>query len=133
MDLRHPEALLYALPFLALTWLAARRSAAGLSPRRFWGGLILRSAAILALVLGVAELRSVLPHDERAVVFVVDASASVGARGRKQAQDWTDQAWQARSERDLGALVLVAGEARVDQTLGRDLERPVFDAQVRAR
>lgn len=127
VDLRHPEALLLALPLIALTLVAARRSAAGLSAFRFRLGLGLRVFAILALALVAGEVRSVLPHRERSVVFVIDASASVGATGRRQAQDWVARAWEAHQGEDQAGVVLVGAKARSEQALGRDFVRRELD------
>lgn len=127
MDLRHPELLLFALPLIGLTLVAAWRSAAGLSSFRYRVGLALRVAALITLALVASEVRTVLPHRERSVVFVVDASASVGASGRGQAQDWVARAWEARQGEDLAGVVLVGANARSEQSLGRDLERRELD------
>ncbi|MBL4844805.1 MAG: VWA domain-containing protein, partial [Planctomycetes bacterium] len=127
MDLRHPAALLIALPLVLLTFVAAWRSAAGLSPRRFKVGLALRVFVILALALVAAEIRTVLPHRERSVVYVIDVSASVGASGRRQAQDWVTRSWEERERDDLGGVVVVGATARSEQTLGRELERRELD------
>lgn len=127
MDLRHPELLLFALPLIGLTLVAAWRSAAGLSSFRYRVGLSLRVAALVALALVAGEVRTVLPHRERSVVFVVDASASVGASGRRQAQDWVARAWEAHQDEDLAGVVLVGANARSEQSLGRDLERRELD------
>ena len=129
VDLRYPAALLLGLPLLLLIVVAARRSAAGLSRRRFRLGLALRLSLGLLLVLVAAEVRTVLPHDGRSVVFVIDASASVGAAGRRQAHDWTTRSWAEHRAEDLAGVVLVGGEARVEQALGRDLERRELDLE----
>ena len=109
VDLRYPAALLLGLPLLLLIVVAARRSAAGLSRRRFRLGLALRLSLGLLLVLVAAEVRTVLPHDGRSVVFVIDASASVGAAGRRQAHDWTTRSWAEHRAEDLAGVVLVGG------------------------
>ena len=80
-----PLALLAFIPAFALTvalHLAARRRV-GAVRRRI--ALILRSALLAALVLGLAGLQIVLPVDRIATVFVVDMSDSVGIDGREDA------------------------------------------------
>jgi hypothetical protein len=119
VELRHPELLLVVLaPLLLLAVWAAARSRVGLSRRRMALSLGARLLAVTALGLYLADLRAVLPHDDRAVVFVVDASESVPAPARQHMLRWTREAWAARRPGDRAALVVFSGEARVDVPLG---------------
>ncbi|MGE0711311.1 MAG: VWA domain-containing protein [Planctomycetota bacterium] len=122
MQLRYPEVLLIALPALALTLLALRWSAVGLSRRRWALSGIARVLLVLALAAAAAELRLVLPHSERAVVFLVDVSESVSPTGRRHVLEWAKQAWEGRHEGDRAGVVVFGREARQEVPLGREVE-----------
>ena len=135
MHLRHPELLLLAAPLLALTLLALRWSAVGLSRRRFALSALARVLLVLALALAAAELRLVLPHSERAVVFLLDVSESVSPTGRRHVLQWAERAWQQHEAGDQGGVVVFGREARPEAPLSRDLElrEPSLDGLTRDR
>ena len=85
MELREPLALLLlGLPLLALCLWAARGRAVGLGRGRFALSLTLRVLLVVALGLVLADLRVVLPHDDRSVVFAIDASESISPTSRSR-------------------------------------------------
>lgn len=117
MQLRDPLALLALIPVLALTVWAVRHTAAGHARWRLALGTALRVVLLLCLAAVLADLRLVRPNDERAVVFVVDASESVRPAARQHLLEWTRQAWVAHRPGDLAGLVVLGREARVEAPL----------------
>ncbi|RMG09794.1 MAG: VWA domain-containing protein [Planctomycetota bacterium] len=121
MELRRPELLLTAgLPLLLLSLWAARGSLVALGRRRLWGSVLLRALCLLAIALALADLQAVLPHDERAVVFAVDASDSVPPTAREHLLRWTERAWETHRPGDHAGLVLFGGRARAARLLAPD-------------
>jgi Ca-activated chloride channel homolog len=78
-------ALLAVPPLVFLTLRERRRSSELLTAGRAATFLVLRCAAILFLVLGLAGLTSALLSDRLSVVFLLDQSRSVPASERKKA------------------------------------------------
>ncbi len=105
-QLEAPEALwgLLLLPLLALL---RERSTAGLRPGRSFGALVLRGLALAALLLALAQPVEEHFRADRALVFVVDASASMDASRQAAATSWLGEAWADR--RDIDARIVVAG------------------------
>jgi Ca-activated chloride channel homolog len=58
------------------------------------------------------------PGEGRAVIYVVDRSASVGERGRDEARDFVRQAWAAREEGTQVGLVAFDGRAVLLESIG---------------
>ncbi len=122
VQLEHPLALLLLVPVLALTVWALRGSALGLGRRRFALSALARLLLIACLGGVLADVRLTLPSDERAVVFALDASESVGPAERRHLLEWARRAWAARRPGDAAGLVVFGGEARLESPLG-----PVFE------
>lgn len=111
--------LLIALP---LTWyigfprFAYRRG-------RDVASLILRSVILLLLVLALAGAQIVRAADRLAVVFLVDASASVGANALPAMEDYIREAIQTMQPDDEAAVIMFGGDALVERPMNsvRDL------------
>lgn len=126
----YPEALLWLLlivPLWALALLTPRR----MSAFRFWSSLGLRSALIVALVLGLAGTQIVRPVEEITTVFLIDSSDSVSPSARSQAEQFVNNALKAMADEDRAAVVVFGENALVDrapshlQTLGRLSSTPI--------
>jgi uncharacterized membrane protein/secreted protein with Ig-like and vWFA domain len=126
----YPEALLWLLlivPLWALALLTPRRMGAF----RFWSSLGLRSALILALVLGLAGTQIVRPVEDITTVFLIDSSDSVSPSARSQAEQFVNNALKAMRTEDRAAVVVFGENALVDrapsnlQNLGRLSSAPI--------
>jgi Mg-chelatase subunit ChlD/uncharacterized membrane protein len=122
MDLQSPALILLVAPAVLLTLAAARRSAVGLSPARSVLSMTARCLLLLALGLVLAGARAVLPHEERTVVFALDASESITPATRQRLLDWTRRAWAAHQPGDRAALVVFGSKARVEVPPGIDYD-----------
>lgn len=122
MDLQSPALILLVAPAVLLTLAAAKRSAVGLAPARAVLSMTARCLLLLALGLILAGARAVLPHEERAVVFALDASESISPATRQRLLQWTRDAWAARRPGDRAALVVFGSRARVEVPLGEAYE-----------
>lgn len=78
--------------------------------------------ALALVLLVVALLDPVLPRRGRDVdvVFVVDASASMGPAGREEALAWVAEAATSRARDDRAGVVLVGADAQVGHRLTTD-------------
>ena len=105
-------ALLALLPILwALTFLAPRRVA----PWRRWLGLLIRSAMLVALVLGLAGAQLVRPVSALTTVFLIDASDSVAPTQRERAGQYVEEAIRAMPASDRAAVVVFGENALVER------------------
>jgi uncharacterized membrane protein len=94
--------------------LMSYRSLAGLGSIRRALAILLRSAVIILIVLGLAELRSVWRSDRLATIFLLDLSNSVPHDQQKAALDYVTEASKKRWKDDLAGLVVFGKEPRVE-------------------
>ncbi len=121
MELDTPLALLLLIPAAALTLAALRGSALGLSGGRRRLSTGLRLALVACLVAVAAGARLSLPSEERAVVFALDVSESVGPAQRRHLLEWAQRSWESGRGGDAAGLVVFGREARLELPVG-----PVF-------
>ena len=115
--------LLLAVPVLVWAWL---RWPPPLSPTRSRLVLGSRVLLVLLLVLALAGVRLTTQPNKRAVVAVVDLSASVKAHGNLDAEAATVRSLQsAKGADDLFGVVTFGHDASVELPLSRD---PAFES-----
>jgi Ca-activated chloride channel family protein len=104
-----------ALPAVALVaagwWLASRT----LPPGRRIASLVIRLLLLGCLVLALAGARLALPAGKLAVVFLVDASASMVETTRDELIDFAQEAVRVMPEGDLAGVVVFGSNAVVDR------------------
>lgn len=105
-----PLLLLLALPACGLVVWLVWRSRSGLDRFRLWLTAAIRLAAVLALVLALAQAQWVREKDELAVAFLLDCSQSVPAETRQAALDRIQAACQTMGEKDRAALIPFAAD-----------------------
>jgi len=105
--------LLFLVPLLVLLGVRA------LSRTRRSGFIIgLRSVAVVLLILALAGSALGLPERDLSVVFLVDASDSLGSTGRTGAVDWVRESYESAGGADKAGLVLFGKEPLVEQDVG---------------
>jgi uncharacterized membrane protein len=104
--------LLLIIPYLI--WLARPRRAAG---GREWLALALRVAIIALLTLGLAGTRFVRAADELALVFLVDASDSVGTEQAERAEAFVRGVVEKMGPDERAAVVLFGANALVERPM----------------
>lgn len=113
----------FALVLLLLLPLAGAVALAG-SPRATRGRRIaavgLRCLVLTSLVFALSGARLTRASDRLAVVFLVDASDSVGADGLARAEDMVNRAIAAMPDGDRAATVLFGADAVVERAMGED-------------
>lgn len=113
---------LAALPiawYLVWRWLRDDRRAARWAPRRRGLVLGLRLALIALLVLSLSGIRLNFMTPGQAVVFLVDASASL--RGaRDEIASWVRQSLTSQGGQDRAGIAVFGGQAAVDLPLGSE-------------
>ncbi len=123
--------LLLLLPFAVwLVWPSQRRR--GAKPHSGWAGLVLRLLILALIILSLAGTQLVRAVDELAVIFLVDASDSMGNDNAVAAEGFVRQAIAAIGPDDRAGVILFGGNALVEQPLrGRDgaEEPPPFTSQ----
>ena len=97
---------------VVVAWLAAART---LPLGRRVTSLVLRLVIVLALVGSLAQARLSLPADRLAVVFLVDASASMLESTREDLLAFARDAVSEMPEGDLAGVVVFGGDALVDR------------------
>lgn len=120
-----PYALLAAPLLVWWAWWLARTSRAYLPPGRRRAALIARLVVSALLPLALARPVVVWPAAGTDVVFLLDRSASVGAAGARQAEEWLRGAMVAMGADDRAAVVTFGKSAAVERPLehGGDLPR----------
>ena len=92
--------------------------------------IALRSVALLSLVLALAGAALGVPKRDLSVVFLVDASDSLGSGGRAAAVDWVRRAHGEAGGADKAGVVMFGKEPLVEKDvaaageLGDVLSRP---------
>ena len=119
--------LVLLLPLWALALLVPRR----LSPARFWGSLVLRTALIASLVLALAGTQIERSVDDLTTVFLIDSSDSVSPSALGQAEAFVQESLKAMHSGDRAAVVVFGENALVERapgqerTLGKLISAPV--------
>ncbi|MGB9887147.1 MAG: VWA domain-containing protein [Moorellales bacterium] len=106
-----------AVYYLRQPWLAAARRAGAESRRRERWRLGLRLLLVTLLVAVLSGPHLVTTVDRQAVIFALDASASVGSE-RRSAEDWVRQALEAKPKEALAGVVAFGRQALVEEPLG---------------
>ncbi len=107
-------ALVALPPLVLLTVREMRRKSELLTAGRAAAFLILRSAAVLSLVLGLAGLSSALFTDRLFIVFLLDQSRSVQAAEREKALQVVEAIRARLGRGDSAALVRFGADAQTD-------------------
>ena len=113
-----PWALLL-LVFLPVTaWLALRGTRGGIRRRRL--AVTLRTLLTLLVVGALAGAQVVRPADALSVVFLVDASDSVGPAATDEAASWLRQSLAAMAPDDRAGIIVFGGNALVERLPSSD-------------
>jgi uncharacterized membrane protein len=115
IQLAHPLLLALLPVFAVVLWLAQRRSLAAQTRTQRIVCTALRAFILLLLTLAIAGLRLLLPSREAAVIFAVDASASVSPEAQQQARAFVGQALHAQKGGDQAGVVGFAEGAGIWQ------------------
>jgi uncharacterized membrane protein len=96
--------------------------------------LAVRSVLLASLIFALAGAQAVQYSDKLAVVFLIDASDSIGGRARSTAIDWVRNALAAmrRDGADEAAVVVFGRDAQVERALSAAQDVPSFGARVRS-
>lgn len=123
--------LLVLLPLLLAFTFATRRAQSLRASWRFWALIVLRSVALLALVLALAGTQLVRPVDDLTVVFLIDGSDSVAPAQKERAVAIVNEALKDKRPDDQAAVVLFGENALVERApstlneLGRLTSTPI--------
>jgi len=98
---------------LTLAW---RR--VGVGRTQWYTAVGLRALVAALLVTALLDPQVSRAAERVATVFVVDASASIGAAGDDAARDFVADALRARPGTDVAGVVVFGADARVDQVIG---------------
>jgi len=114
LSVERPELLwwlLLVVPVIGLSvW--TRRA---LPRRRMVLATALRVAGVVALVLALAGLTRNEPVDALGVVYAIDASASVGTAGQRQALQFVQASLKHQGSKDVAGVVAFGADALVEQ------------------
>ena len=102
-------------PLILLTLREVRRRRDLLSRGRTVAFLLLRSTALVCLVLGLAGLTLARLTDRLSVVFLLDQSRSISPQDRQRGLDLIEKIRSRLSAGDTAALVRFGAEARTDE------------------
>lgn len=109
---------LVLLALLPLAGLVALAGSAKSTRRRRTAALALRCVVLSCLVFSLSGVRLGQASERIAVVFLVDASDSVGADGRETAQSVVNTAITGMPNGDQAAVVLFGEDAVVERAMG---------------
>jgi uncharacterized membrane protein len=104
--------LIPAAAGIAVGWVGAART---LSGARRVASLVIRLVLVLCLVMALAGVRLALPSDRLAVVFLVDASASMVDATRQDMLDFARGAVQRMPQEDAAGVVVFGANALIDR------------------
>ncbi len=108
--------LLLLLPLWALTLVVPRRL-----PRwRFWSSLLMRTLAVLGVIMALAGAQLVRPVGAVTTVFLLDGSDSIALSQRARAEAFIQQALAAMPNDDRAAIVVFGQRALVERTPSAD-------------
>jgi uncharacterized membrane protein len=106
-------ALLLLIPYFV--WLG--RPHLGTARWRDWASLALRLLIMFLLILSLAGARVVQASDDLAVVFLVDASDSVGPEQAEEAETFVRQAIESMGPADQSAVIVFGSNALVERPM----------------
>ena len=112
-------AVVAALAAVAAEFLLARRRV-GVAPRQWRLANAARILVVLALLGALIDAGYERDAGEVATVFVVDASDSLGARGRADAVSFVTEALAAQPDGARAGVVMFGGDARIELLLRRE-------------
>ncbi len=107
--------LLAAIPFVV--WVGWPRRVQRRGRWRDWATLSIRVVVIWLLVFALAGAQLVQANDTLAVVFLVDASDSVGPEQAQQAESFVRAAIETMTAEDQTAVILFGGNALVERPM----------------
>ncbi len=116
MSFTTPLALLFLLAIPYFVWVG-RPSRYGRSRWRDWASLVVRVLIIALLTLSLAGTQMVRAADELAVVFLVDASDSIGPEQAQQAEAFVRTAVETMGVNDETAVILFGANALVERPM----------------
>ncbi|MCP5097500.1 MAG: VWA domain-containing protein [Chloroflexi bacterium] len=116
MNFTTPFALLLLLLLPYFVWLGRPRKTA-VRRWREWVSLGLRLTILILLVLSLAGTQIVRAADELAVVFLVDASDSIGIEQATQAETFVRDAIATMTPADEAAVILFGANALVERPM----------------
>ncbi|MGI8913683.1 MAG: VWA domain-containing protein [Chloroflexota bacterium] len=119
-----PLALLLFLLLAACSVLLSRFSRMYLPPARRRLSLALRLVLLALVTLAIAQPRIAVPENSLNVVFLVDASDSVGSSGVDQATAWIRQALGRLGAKDRAGVVVFGKDALVEEALTHSGQLP---------
>ncbi len=108
-----------ALAAVAAEFLLARRRV-GVAPLQWRLANAVRTLVVLALLGALIDAGYERDAGEVATVFVVDASDSLGTRGRAEAVSFVTQALAAQPDGARAGVVMFGGDARIELLLRRE-------------
>ncbi len=128
-----PLSALIAAPRLFKQGAVGSRAARRLNGQAL-AALLVRWALLTALILALAGLQSVQFTNRLAVVFLIDASDSVGPDGVERAAQFVRDALRAmRSDgQDQAAVVVFGADAQVERVMSTVRDLPPIGSQVRS-
>lgn len=109
-----PAALWLLLILIPLWWLAFAVPRK-LGPLRFGASLVLRTALLLALILGLSGLQIRRPVDRMATVFLVDRSESIAAAASQRAEEFVRAAVNDMPPDDRAGVIVFGENALVER------------------
>ena len=114
LEFSHPW-FLVLLSALLLLPLASRRSLAGFGRSQRVACTVVRAVLVAMIVLALAGMRALLPSSDVAVIFAVDASASISPEAAKAARKFVSSALHAQRGGDHAGVVGFGKDAEVWQ------------------
>ncbi|HEU5013076.1 MAG TPA: vWA domain-containing protein, partial [Roseiflexaceae bacterium] len=109
-----PEALLLLL-LLPLLWALAFVAVRRIVRWRFWAGLLLRTAMLVAIVFALAGVQLIRPVDRVTTVFLIDGSDSVSPAQHDRAVSYVEEALRDKAPQDQAAVVVFGQNALVER------------------
>jgi Ca-activated chloride channel family protein len=113
VSLENPLALILMLPVLLYVFVVARKNYANLTPGKRRLSLLLRCLALLSLFLAVSAPVMNLPRKKRALVYLLDVSASMSSEAKEAALAKIGEFEKDKGSSTRSALVLFAGRCRI--------------------
>lgn len=104
--------LLLLVPLTVILALLGRR---GLTRRRFWSGLVLRSLLLFLIVFALAGIQLRLPSNLLTTIFVLDVSDSIPEVDQAAGESFIRQAVESMPLGDRAAVVVFGQDALVER------------------
>ena len=120
MKFETPWFLGVAVLGVAAVWYLARRGRWALGKRRRRWVAALRILGVALALLAAAQPLVTFPQQQKAVLFVLDRSLSVGPEARAEQERLVAEALESAGEGDLAGLMVFGAEARMDTSLTTD-------------